>query len=407
MSRNNRAVFSTVFFAVVVALTGSLVMFLGSVAQAASPSHRAVAAKASGPHQLDELIASDAWNGDDFGWSVAVSGSTAVVGAPYASSYGGAAYIFTKTGNTWTQVQKLTASDAAPGYEFGWSVAISGTTVAVGSPGADYGLGRAYVFTESGGRWTQQAEFSATDDLGGDKFGWSVVTSGSLVMVGADGHSARTGEVYVFADNAGTWSQQAEFSAADGRTGDLFGWSMAVSGSTLVVSAVGHAANGAIYVFSGSGGTWTQEAELTALDGQADDYFGDKVAISGRRIVAGAPGHDSVTGAAYVFHGAGTHWTQVGELKASDGADNNCFGWSVGFSGTTVLVGAEQHDAGAGAVYVFKKAGPGWKQKAELTPGDAASGNEFGYSTSFSGTTAVIGADNAEAGAGAAYIFTI
>jgi len=412
VARNKRAVISTVFIAVVVALTGSLVLFLGSVAQADSPSHRVVASKVThGPKQLSELLASNAWTGDDFGWSVAVSGSTAVVGAPYASSYTGAAYIFTKSGSTWTQTQELTASDAAPGNEFGWSVAISGSTVAVGSPGTYYGIGNAYVFTESGGIWTQQGEFnntSGTDSAtGGDKFGYSVVTSGSLVMVGADGHSARTGAVYVYADNAGTWSPQTVLTAADGIPSDMFGWSMAVDGSTLVVSAVQHRANGAIYVFTDTGGIWTQAAELTAGDGQADDYFGDKVAISGTRIVAGAPGHDSVTGAAYVFSGSGAHWNQVGELTASDGADNNCFGWSVGLSGSTVLVGAEQHASGTGAAYVFKKAGSTWKQKSELTAGDAASGNEFGYSASLSGTTAVIGSDNAEGGAGSAYIFNV
>ncbi|HVC71016.1 MAG TPA: FG-GAP repeat protein [Acidimicrobiales bacterium] len=398
---------STVLFAVVVALTGSLVLFLGSAAGAAGPSHRVVAAKAHGPRQLSELIASDAWTGDDFGWSVAVSGSTAVVGAPYAGAYKGAAYIFSKTGKTWTQTQTLSASDAAPGNEFGWSVAISGTTVAVGSPGTYFGIGTAYVFTDTGGTWTQQSEFSATDAMGGDKFGYSVVTSGSSVMVGADGHSARKGAVYIYTENAGSWPLQVELTASDGLPSDMFGWSMAVSGSTLVVSAVRHAANGAIYVFTDTGGTWSQVAELKAGDGADDDYFGDKVAVSGRLIVAGAPGHNKTTGAAYIFRGAGANWTEVGEPTASDGAANNCFGWSVGLSGTTVLVGAEQHNAAAGAAYVFKKSGSTWKQQPDLTAGDAAAGNEFGYSASLSGNTAVIGADNAEGGAGSAYIFKV
>jgi nucleoside-specific outer membrane channel protein Tsx len=410
MRRNNRAVISTVLFTIVVALTGSLVLFLGSTAQAATRTHHAkaaTAAKAHGPHQLGQLVASDAWPGDDFGWSVAISGSTAVVGAPYAQNYMGAAYIFTKSGSTWTQTAELLPSDAATGNEFGWSVAISGSTVAVGSPGTYYGLGSAYVFTDTGGTWSQQSDLTAHDALGADKFGYSVVTSGSSVMVGADGHSGKTGAVYVFTDGGGTWSQQAELTASDGAPSDMFGWSMAVQGSTLVVSAVRHAANGAIYVFTESGGTWSQAAELTAGDGFPDDYFGDKVAVSGALIVAGAPGHNNTTGAAYVFGGSGTHWTQVGELTASDGQANDCFGWSVGLSGKTVLVGAEQHAAASGAAYVFTKAGSKWKQKSELTAGDGGLSDEFGYSASLSGTTAIIGADNSEGAAGSAFLFKL
>jgi hypothetical protein len=277
----------------------------------------------------------------------------------------------------------------------------------VGAPGADFGIGTAYVFTDAAGSWTQQAEFRAKDALGGDKFGYSVVTTGSSVMVGADGYRGNAGAVYVFADNAGTWSQQAEITAGDGLAYDRFGWAMAVSGPTLVVSAVRHAANGAIYVFTQSGTTWTQVAELTAGDGKPNDYFGDKVALSGTRIVAGAPGHNQTTGAAYVFGHSATGWSQVGELTAHDGTAHDCFGWSVGLSGTTVLVGAEQHSAAAGAAYVFKKNGSAWSQRAELAAGDGASGNEFGYSVSLSGTTALVGSDNSEAGAGSSYVFKV
>jgi hypothetical protein len=407
MSGNNRAVMSTVIFAVIVALTGSLVLFLGSAAQAASPSHRAATAKVHGPRQLKELVSSTPWVGDDFGWSVAISGSTAVVGAPYANLYTGAAYIYTDSGGTWTQTATLTASDAAAGNEFGRSVAISGSTVAVGSPSTSTNTGTAYIFTDSGGTWTQVADLSDPAALEGDKFGYSVVTSGSLVVVGADGTAFGQGAVYVYTDDGGTWIEQTLLTASDGKTADMFGWSMAVQGSTLVVSAVQHGLNGAVYVFTESGGTWTQADELTSLDGTGDDYFGDKVAISGTHIVAGAPGHNDVTGAAYVFSGSGGHWSQVGELTASDGSYMNCFGWSVGLSGTTVLVGAEQHLDGTGAAYVFKKVGSKWKQKAELTAGDGAAGNEFGYSASLSGTTAVIGADLSEGGAGSAYIFKL
>jgi hypothetical protein len=407
MKRKKRAVMTTALFAVILTLTGSLVLFLGSAAQAAARrSHHPGAGKAHGVRQLSELIPFQAWTGDEFGWSVAVSGSTAVVGAPYAG-YTGAAYVFTKVGSTWSQQAVLTASDPVVGNDFGSSVAISGSTVVVGSPGTTSGLGSAYVFTGSGGSWSQQAEFTSPNPSGADKFGYSVETSGSLVMVGADGQNVKTGAVYVYADNAGSWSEQAELLASDGIPGDQFGWSMAISGSSLVVSAVRHNANGAIYVFTDVGGIWSQAAELAAADGANNDYFGDKVATDGTRIVAGAPGHDSTTGAAYVFTLSHGQWAQTGEMKASDGAQNDCFGWSVGLSGKTVLVGAEQHNQHAGAAYVFQMKGAKWTQHAELTAGDGGPGDEFGYSATVSGTTAYIGADGAEGGAGSAYVFKL
>jgi len=225
--------------------------------------------------------------------------------------------------------------------------------------------------------------------------------------VGADGYGGGMGAVYVFGEPGGSWTQVQRLTASDGVPPDEFGWSMTLSGTTLVVSAVRHAANGAIYVFTQSGGNWNQAAELTAGDGFADDYFGDKVAISGNLIVAGAPGHQNEQGAAYVFTGSGANWKQTGELAASDGEHNDCFGWAVGLSGKTILVGAEQTNADNGAAYVFKKAGSKWRQASELTAGDGGGGDEFGYSASLSGTTAVIGANDADAAAGTAYLYKL
>ncbi|MGH9018123.1 MAG: FG-GAP repeat protein, partial [Acidimicrobiales bacterium] len=336
--------------------------------------------------------------------------TTAVVGAPYANSYTGAAYVFTKVAGTWLQQAELLASDGASNDEFGWSVAISGSTVVVGAPARDFGIGAAYVFSDGGGTWTQQAELTGSDSSGGDKFGSSVVAaSASQVMVGAKGHAA-TGAVYVFSDSGGPWGQAQELSDPEGGADDMFGWSMATSGATLVVSAVkAHNDTGAVFVYTPDGdGNWTERAELSAADGFANDYFGDKVAISGNRIVAGAPGHNSEQGAAYVFSGSGATWKQTDELTASDGQHNDCFGWAVGLAGKTVLVGAEQTDNDNGAAYVFKlKGGSKWRQTDELSETTTGVAGEFGYSSSLSGTTALISADLAEGGAGTALIYQL
>lgn len=410
MSFNRRAVISTVLFATVVAMTASLILFLGSTAQAAGRRSEAVAAKAKVPAPLAELIATDAWTGDDFGWSVAISGSTAVVGAPYANSYTGAAYVFTDVAGTWTQQAELTAGDAVSGAQFGRSVAISGTTIVIGAPDSYYGIGSAYVFTETAGAWSEQDELAGWNmgAMSNVKFGYSVETTGTTVMVGADGYAGQMGSVFVFTGSGGNWTDQQQLTASDGGPSDMFGWSLAESGSTLLVSAVkANNDTGAVYVFTDEAGTWSQEAELTASDAAANNYFGDKAAIEGSRIVVGAPGHDSEQGAAYVFTGSGSTWTQKAELTASDGGPNDCFGWAVGLSGNTVLVGAEQTNNDSGAAYVFKEVGSKWRQRTELTPGDGGSTDEFGYSASLSGRTAVIGADGAEAGAGSAYLYKL
>jgi hypothetical protein len=182
---------------------------------------------------------------------------------------------------------------------------------------------------------------------------------------------------------------------------------MTLSGPTLVVSARGHHDNRGQYVFTNSGAGWTQQAELAASDGADNDYFGDKVATNGTEIVAGAPGHGDEQGAAYVFTGSGASWTQAAEVKASDGSAHDCFGWAVGLSGNMILVGAEQTNDDSGAAYMFKKSGKKWVQKDELTDGAGGPSAEFGYSASLSGTTAIVSADGAEAAAGSAFIYTL
>jgi hypothetical protein len=408
-----RAVMSTVVFAVTVAMTAALVLFLGSAAQAVTRAPRPLTSKAQAkgpaPRQLAELIASDAWTGDEFGWSVSVSGSTAVVGAPSADSYSGAAYVFSKVKGSWTQVAEL--DDPADGNsdEFGWSVSISGSTIVVGSPGYYYDIGSAYVFTDTGGSWTQQAVLAPSNGagLGGTKFGYSVVTQGSTIMVGAEGASNQTGAVYGFQESGGSWNSLGLLTGAPVESGDKFGWSMALSGKTLVVSAVRHDDTGAVFVFTDIGGTWPYQTTVTSNDGTDDDYFGDKVATNGRRIVAGAPGHNKEQGATYIFDGSGAKWTQVGEVTASDGGPDDCFGWAVGLSGTTVLVGAEQTNSDSGAAYVFAKKGSRWVQTAELNAGDGGMTDEFGYSANLSGSMAIIGADQSEGGAGSAYLYSL
>lgn len=388
------------------------------------------------PQELTKLIASDAAANDGFGSSVAASGDTAVVGAPSDShaggEYAGSAYVFVRTGGVWTQQDKFIASDAAASDGFGWSVAVSADTALVGAIGDDDSgnySGSAYVFVRSGGVWTEQAKLTASDSAAFDEFGHSVAVSGDTAVVGAlyDTHTGGTeaGSVYVFIRSGGVWTQQAKLTASDAAATENFGISVAVSGDMALVGARG-AFNagtviGSVYAFVRSGGVWTQQPKLTASDAAPNDYFGYSVAISGDMALVGAYGKNTggtAAGSAYVFVRSGGVLTEQAKLTASDAAAYDFFGYSVAISGETALVGAyhDNHAGGtsAGSAYAFVKPSGGWTNMPEtvkLTASDAASVDEFGYSVAISGDTALIGArgDDHAAGpeAGSAYVVNL
>jgi hypothetical protein len=366
--------------------------------------------------QQAKLTASDGAKDDELGISVAIDGQTAVAGAYYkdgpAGAHQGAAYVFVASGGTWTQQAKLMAADGAADDELGWSVAVSGDTAVAGAfykdGPAGVHQGAAYVFVRDGTAWTQQAKLMPADAAANDDFGWSVAVSGDTAVVGAyakvGAAGAAQGAAYVFVRSGTAWTQQAKLTARDPAANDTFGYAVAISGDTIVVGADGKRGSagsqqGAAYVFERSGGAWVQRVELTATDGAAAGHFGAAVALDGDLAVVGAhasSGGGGTPGAAYVFaRGAGA-WTQRGKLMATDGASGDRFGWAVALFGDTVLVGASYKTGPAGqyqgAVYAFAPCGTGWIQEAKLLAGDGQAGDRFGCSVSLSGDLAIAGA---------------
>jgi hypothetical protein len=338
---------------------------------------------------------------------VAISGNTAVVGSNHYQQ-GASAYVFVRSGKTWSQQVELNSSDEAANDYFSYSVAISGTTAIVGAPGKNVSSGVAYVFVLSGTNWTQQAELTASDAARNDAFGWSLAISGSTAVVGAPGHNSFAGAAYVFTQTGVTWAEQAELTASDGVASDRFGWSVANSGSIAIVGAyLKNSYSGAAYVFMRSGTAWTQQAELTPSDGASDDFFGESVAISGTTAMVGAFGKNSYSGAAYVFARSGTSWPQQAELSASNGALDAEFGFSVAVSGTTAVVGANHGNSARGAAYVFVQSGTAWTQQDQLTASDGAAYDMFGSSVAVRGSTVIVGAPDKNSLTGAAYVFVI
>ena len=383
--------------------------------------------------KVQKLLADDGAAYDSFGWSVSVSGDTAVIGAVEDDDKGGSsgsAYVFVRAADgTWSQQAKLTAADGAAGDYFGFNVALSGDTALIGAFGDDdkgSGSGSAYVFVRAAdGTWSQQAKLTAADGTFDDWFGSSVSVSGDTAVIGAmyaDGHSSLSGSAYVFIRAVdGTWSQQAKFTAADRNTWDLFGISVSVSGGTAVIGAhydddKGYR-SGSAYVFvRAADGTWSQQAKLTAADGAANDWFGGSVSVSGDTAVIGADLDDdkgSDSGSAYVFvRVADGTWSQQAKLTAADGAAYDNFGYSVAVDGDTAVIGAYCDDdkgSMSGSAYVFVRAADGtWSQQVKLIAADGAAGDQFGLSVAVSGDMAVIGAmrdDDKGSDSGSAYVF--
>ena len=312
--------------------------------------------------QQQELIASDGTGNDAFGSSVSVSGDTAVIGASGKNTGQGAVYVFVRSGGVWTQQQELTASDGAPRDNFGWSVSLSGNTAVIGASGKSESVGAAYVFALTGGVWRQKQKLSASDGAVGDKFGCSVSLGGDTALVGAAGKNSSKGAAYVFVESGTAWTQRQELTASDGAAGDWFGGSVSLSGNTALIGAWAktvdsQAQQGAAYVFTQGSGVWSQQRELTASDAAAGDSFGSSVSLTGDTAAIGAPGKTANQGAVYVFVESGSAWSQLQELIASDGAAYDGFGYSVSLIDGAVVVGALNKAVNwqgfQGAAYVF------------------------------------------------------
>jgi len=371
----------------------------------------------------EKLLASDGMETDFFGMSVALSGDAAIVGAYYNDAIGltsGAAYIYRFDGTSWFEEQKLIAFDGEAGDHFGYTVAISGDVAIVGAPSnseENVYYGSAYVFRFDGTNWNQEQKLTTSDGILERALGATVAIFGDIAVIMADGDDGmgnRTEGVYVFRFNGLNWVEQAKLLAFDGVRDSFFGRSFSISGNTMVIGAAydddNGISSGAAYVFHYNGTNWVGQAKLLASDGAARDNFGDSVSISGDTVLIGAPADDDngdYSGSAYVFRFSDPNWIQEAKLTAFDGAAEDRFGTTVAISGDTAVIGAYLDD-NKGSVYVFHFDGSNWQPQRKLLASDGAEGDLFGFSAAISGDTVVIGAnyddDNGSA-SGSAYIF--
>jgi len=371
--------------------------------------------------QETKLTASDGAASDWFGYSVSISGDRVIVAAYGDDDNGagsGSVYMYKRNGSSWTDEQKLTASDGEASDNFGRSVSISGDTAIVGAIGDDDkgdSAGAAYVFRLDGDTWVQETKLTASDGAASDWFGYSVSIYGDRAIAGAHRDDGYTGSAYVFTRTGTVWEQEQKLTGDDG---DNFGYSVSLSGERAIVGAYHDTAcgsdSGSASVYHLDGTTWVEEQKIVPPDGAACDYFGSSVCISGDRAIVGSPEDDDSgngCGSAYIYHIYMSSLVLDGEISASDGSETDFFGSSVCISDDRAIVGAYYDDDigdNSGSAYIFKWNGTTLIQEEKLTASDGAEYNWFGHSVSISGDRAIVGApqdDDRGYNAGSAYLY--
>jgi hypothetical protein len=375
-------------------------------------------------------------NSTMFGGAVSCSGDFAIIGAHETNDEGipkGAAYIYKRNaeGDKWEKVKKLTASDRAGGDEFGRSVAISGDTAIIGAPENN----TAYIFSRNQGgadNWGELKILTAGDGVAGDYFGGSVSIDGDTAVVGAEidrhpsGHD-NAGSATIFDRNEGgadNWGQVKKIFADDASYRDHLGQSVSISGNNVIVGAyLGNTstnAEGGAYVFSrDQGGTdnWGQVKKLASGDPVNRGNFGLSVSIDGNLAIAGAiagSDPDSSNGAIYMFsqnQGGADNWGQTNRLIASDGDSYDNYGRSVALKGDFVIVGAfDKNDVGAAYIYSRNQGGTdNWGEMKKFSQTTSYYDADFGSAVAINSDYAVVGAENmvnTDGSKGTAYFYS-
>jgi hypothetical protein len=340
-----------------------------------------------------KLIANDGTSESFLGHLVAINGDTAIVSALVNNGNNGLFYVFVRSGNTWTQQAKLIPSDGvAVNFHSVLSAAISGDTVVINGPAAtinsNTNQGAAYVFVRNGTTWTEQQRLTASDGAAEDQFGSVVSIDGDSIVVGAVrddvGSNTNQGSAYVYVRQGAVWTEQAKLVANDGAANGLLGLRVSISGNTVAVttsnfssSSVGHA-----YVFFRSGTNWSQQANFSVCEPHSPNIPCRiaNVAVNGDTLIFGDQGvnvgNNTFQGAAYVFIRSGTTWSQQQRLIASDGKTDDSFG-SAMIEGNTVVVGARD------SAYVFTRSGNVWTEQQKLQISNS-------YNIAFSGNTILV-----------------
>ncbi len=365
---------------------------------------------------------------DGLGEGVAVHDGVALLGAPAvgrANFSAGYVVVVNWENEQWVFSQELVADDGALDDLFGFSVALHGNLAVVGAPQASDGNGAAYIFEKENDIWSQILKVEP--DAGGAiaEFGRSVAVYGSLVLVGApdqDVNDDPVGNVYVYEIADSQIADEQKITYGDFSILNEFGASVALRDDLLVVGVpnrgLGAQNFGSVVLFEEENGSWVFKQELEAGDAEPQDVLGTSVAVDGEWIIAGALGEDQEgmgAGAVYMFREDNGVWAEAQKLVSPMPNNQDAFGERVSISGTTAVVGARRNDdagSGAGTAYVFEYDGASWQFEQQLIASDAGIGDEFAISIAIHDDVIVAGAsgengdgDSSGESIGSAYFF--
>lgn len=337
-----------------------------------------------------------------FGAAVAVAGKTTVVG-----NGNGGVYIYTKGTPRWPTTPSVVLSDPNGELQaqFGESVAILGSTIVVGAPAFGTTIGAAYMYVKSVSGWPTIPTATLTDPSAGDDFGRSVAVSATTAIVGADSTASGAGVAYVYAKGSSGWSTTPADELVDPpeNPSDFFGGAVALSGTTAVVGASGtNSSAGAAYIFGKGASGWLVRAALSNPGGSIAS-FGGVVSISGTAVLVGDDHAAGFAGAAYIYLKGTSGWPTAPTVTLSAPPTSVAlFGQAVSISGTTALIGV-----GATSAFIYIKGSSGWPTSPTATLSDPAgtANDGFGMVAAESGTTAVVGALYSTPTSGEAYIY--
>lgn len=376
------------------------------------------------------LEASNPEDDDRFGWAVSISGNTAVIAAAFSdvnNEQTGCIYVFERSNVQWLQEAILIGSHVNGNDLFGYRVAISGDTIIVGAPQAGIGnseSGAAYVFVRSQGQWIEQAMLTATDADQGDHFGWSVALDGNTAIIGARRDDvpsqSNTGSAYAFLRSGSSWVQQAKLIGQGSGTSDQVGAAVAISENTAVIGApydnLPGPNSGSAYVFVRGGSIWSQQAQLQATGATPDEHFGFSVSIDSDRIAVGTVriNHTgTIPGAAYLFTRVNGLWTQEARLAPENSTPDDNFGSSLSLKGDRLLIGAYDADGSgshSGTVHLYERIEGIWTESIRFRAIDVSPSDPweyFGFSVCLEGSNAIIGVSSGDGSildCGTAYI---
>ncbi len=395
-------------------------------------------------NEIIKTVASDRATEDNYGYSVAIDGEHAVIGARTKDvmdngtlrQQTGAVYFLHYENGSWNEIQAEIIPESMSNEQyFGFSVSISGNYALVSAPGKSSRRGSVYVYRYENGIWIYSHVITAFDAELSDEFGYSVSMSGDYAIIGSryEDHD-ETGSILTKVSNAGsayiyhltdtTWALMQKIVASDRESSDNFGFSVSISGDYAIVGAYGEdhdlngsskkSAAGSAYIYHNDNGTWSEVTKIVASDRASYDNFGYNVCIDGNYAIVGARNADASAGSAYVFYNNNGSWSETQNLEPEDLEGGDLFSFAISIDGNYAVISAYRDDTDAGSLYTYRNMAGTWVQNSKVVSSDITDNDNFGFSVAMSGDQIIAGAiyENHDAAggneinhAGSAYFF--